>query len=182
MKTKKSKFIAASVGALIIAAVIILTLTAGATQTAADTAEEANTEPVTLTIKDNSEEIEILAKLVWGEARGVESDAEKAAVIWCVLNRVDAEDFPDSVKEVVEAPYQFVGYDADNPVEPQIRNIAADVLRRWELEKAQGHVAGRTLPKEYKYFWGDGEHNHFTIEWLGDSEWDWSLPSPYSVE
>lgn len=36
-------------------------------------------------------EVEMLARLIWGEARGVASDTEKAAVVWCVLNRVDAE-------------------------------------------------------------------------------------------
>lgn len=181
MKTS-IKFIAASVGALIIAMIVILTLTAGATQTSVGATEDPTAQPVGLTIKDSTEEIDILAKLMWGEARGVQSDAEKAAVAWCVLNRVDDEYFPNSIKEVVEAPYQFIGYNPDNPVENNLKQIAADVLRRWELEKEQGNVAGRTLPREYKYFWGDGEHNHFTIEWLGDSEWDWSLPSPYSTQ
>lgn len=36
-------------------------------------------------------EVEMLARLIWGEARGVASDMEKEAVAWCVLNRVDAD-------------------------------------------------------------------------------------------
>jgi hypothetical protein len=35
------------------------------------------------------EEVIVLAKMLWGEARGVSSDAEKAACVWCALNRVD---------------------------------------------------------------------------------------------
>ena len=54
-------------------------------------------------------EVEMLARLIWGEARGVPSDMHKAAVVWCVLNRVDDPRFPDTVLEVLEAPYQFAG-------------------------------------------------------------------------
>lgn len=58
-------------------------------------------------------EVEALAKMLYGEARGVVSDTEKAACVWCVLNRVDDPRFPDTVLEVVAAPYQFAGYSAD---------------------------------------------------------------------
>ena len=34
-------------------------------------------------------EVEALTKMLYGEARGVASDIEKAACVWCVLNRVD---------------------------------------------------------------------------------------------
>lgn len=34
-------------------------------------------------------EVEALAKMLYGEARGIASDMEKAACVWCVLNRVD---------------------------------------------------------------------------------------------
>ena len=52
-------------------------------------------------------EVEALAKMLYGEARGIASDMEKAACVWCVLNRVDDPRFPDTVLEVLEAPYQF---------------------------------------------------------------------------
>ena len=38
---------------------------------------------------------------------------------------------------------------------------------------------GRVLPREYLFFTGDGEHNHFRTEWDGGQVWDWSLQSPY---
>ena len=50
-------------------------------------------------------EVEALAKMLYGEARGIASDMEKAACVWCVLNRVDDPRFPDTVLEVLEAPY-----------------------------------------------------------------------------
>ncbi|WP_102349817.1 cell wall hydrolase [Bacillus sp. Marseille-P3661] len=51
-------------------------------------------------------EIEILAKLVHGEARG-ESFEGKVAVAAVVLNRIDSNDFPSTVKDVVFEPQAF---------------------------------------------------------------------------
>ena len=64
-------------------------------------------------------EVEMLARLIWGEARGIPSDMHKAAVVWCVLNRVDAEGWPDTVAEVVTQPHQFAGYSPDYSDEPE---------------------------------------------------------------
>lgn len=125
------------------------------------------------------EDIEMLAKLIWGEARGVESITEKAAVAWCVLNRVDAKGYPNSIKAVITQPHQFVGYDEDYPVTKEHRLIAEDVLCRWYAEKAGEKDVGRVLPKEYVYFTGDGSRNHFTSEWRSEDTWNWSLASPY---
>ena len=40
----------------------------------------------------NAAEVEALAKLIYGEAGIVPSTTEQAAVVWCVLNRVDISD------------------------------------------------------------------------------------------
>lgn len=53
--------------------------------------DRANEPATPITERPEQEEIEMLAKLIWGEARGVESTTEKAAVAWCVLNRVDSK-------------------------------------------------------------------------------------------
>lgn len=129
----------------------------------------------------DEEEVEMLAKTIWGEARGVKSTTEKAAVAWCILNRVDSEGYAcgGDIEHVLTFPGQFVGYNKDNPVTDECKKIAADVLTRWAAEKAGIEGAGRVLPKQYIYFTGDGKHNHFTDEWMGGSTWDWSLPSPY---
>lgn len=125
-------------------------------------------------------EVEMLARLIWGEARGVASDMEKAAVAWCVLNRVDADGWPDTVAEVVTQPFQFVGYSPEYPATEDLKAIAADVLTRWEREKREGGDVGRVLPAEYVFFTGDGERNYFRAEYRGGVYWDWTLSNPYS--
>ena len=125
-------------------------------------------------------EVEALAKMLYGEARGVVSDTEKAACVWCVLNRVDDPRFPDTVLEVVAAPYQFAGYSADYPVLPELATLAADVLIRYHAERDGGTNVGRVLPVEYLYFTGDGRNNHFTIGWKDAETWDWCLQNPYN--
>ena len=143
---------------------------------------EAVVKPMPLVVEDEEEpaineaDVEMLAKLVWGEARGC-STTEQAAVIWTVLNRVDSEDpvFPDTIQEVVTQPWQFIGYDPAYPVEQDKVDLARDVLTRW-LTGGEGRV----LPKEYVFFHGDGIHNHFRIEFEHNGQyWDWSLDSPY---
>lgn len=125
-------------------------------------------------------EVEMLARVIWGEARGIPSDMHKAAVVWCALNRVDAEGWPDTVAEVVTQPHQFAGYSPDYPATEEFKAIAADVLIRWEREKREGGEVGRVLPAEYVFFTGDGEVNHFRTEYEGGMFWDWSLKNPYS--
>lgn len=123
---------------------------------------------------------EMLARVLWGESRGVPSDMEKAAVVWCVLNRVDAARWPDTVAGVVTEPSQFAGYSPDYPATEELKAIAADVLTRWERERREGGDVGRVLPAEYFFFTGDGERNYFRTEFTGGVFWDWTLPNPYS--
>ena len=105
------------------------------------------------------------AKLIWGEARGVESVTERSAVAWCVLNRVDDPRFPDTIAGVILQPNQFVGYSEQHPVTHENALIAYDVLMRWHSEKDGCSNSGRTLPSDYKYFTGDGKANYFTKDW-----------------
>lgn len=127
-----------------------------------------------------------LAKLVWGEARGVTSlenaspRCQQAAVIWTVLNRLDAG-YADTIMGVLTAPNQFHGYSESNPIDPELLELAYDVLDRWVLEQVEGGDVGRTLPHGYFYFYGDGQHNHFRNEWKTDVRWDWNLDDPYSA-
>lgn len=122
-----------------------------------------------------SPEAEALAKLVYGEAIGC-STTEQAAVVWCVLNRVDAG-YGDLM--TVATSGLFVGYRPENPVEPAVLDLCADVMQRWSDEKTLGESAGRVLPVDYLWFHGDGMHNYFRNAYRGGDTWDWSLPSPY---
>jgi hypothetical protein len=123
------------------------------------------------------EEVELIGRTIWGEAGGVKSKAERAAVAWCILNRADARQ--QSVEEVVTAPKQFHGYRTWGECPKEHLDLAADVLTRWHNEKNGAEDVGRTLPAEYLYFYGDGKRNHFSKEWKSGETWDWSLSNPY---
>jgi hypothetical protein len=123
------------------------------------------------------EEVIVLAKMLWGEARGVSSDAEKAACVWCALNRVD-HGYGDIITAVT-TPKQFVGYNEENPVDDGLITLCIDVLTRWYAEREGQVEVGRVLPADYLWFSGDGERNHFRNAYRGGDRWDWSLQSPY---
>lgn len=125
----------------------------------------------------SEEEVDVLAKMVWGEARGVPSDTEKAACVWCALNRVD-HGYGDIIT-VVTTPKQFVGYNEENPVDDGLITLCIDVLTRWYAEREGQVEVGRVLPADYLWFSGDGERNYFRNAYRGGDRWDWSLPSPY---
>lgn len=124
-------------------------------------------------------DVDYIAKTIFGEASVVPSRARQAAVAWCILNRVDSPDFPDTIEEVVTAPYQFSGYYPDCDPPEEYRDLARDVLLRWHREQQGETNAGRTIPKGWCFFTGDGRENHFTAEWRGTTIWDWTLPDPY---
>ncbi len=132
-------------------------------------------------LKDYDEEMDMLAKLVWAEARGIDSKMEQAAVVWCVLNRVDAGFSNDTISGVVKARSQFA-YSSGLPVKEGLRDLAQDVLIRWLLEKRGIGDVGRVLPKEYLYFAGHDGHNWFRKGYSSRKYWDWSLPDPYAVQ
>ena len=126
------------------------------------------------------EELDALARLLYGEYRGASLD-QQAAVVWCVLNRVDSANpyFPDSIIDVITQPYQFAGYSPNNPVVDNLRLTAEDVVRRWELEKLGVGEVGRILPKEYLFFTGNGTVNKFTTQHSGGMTWYFTAESPY---
>ena len=124
-----------------------------------------------------------LAKLAWGEARGVpdlkihgqviSTRTQQAAVMWTVLNRFDAG-YEESILEVITAKGQFHGYSEEHPVEEELLELAYDVLDRWNAEK-HGETVVRELPSEYLWFHGDGIRNHFRDAYKNGNEWDWSV-------
>lgn len=128
-------------------------------------------------IKMNVSDIELLAKTVYGEARGC-SRIEQSAVIWCILNRVDVSGY--TIEEVVTAKYQFTGYNSEHPVTFEFYTLAEDVLARWIMEKHCMGEVGRTLPSEYQWFTGNGKENIFRDKYDGDyTIWDWNCYNPY---
>lgn len=126
----------------------------------------------------DDEVINALAQTVWGEARGC-SITEQAAVVWCILNRVDSQEFPDDPLSVVWQENQFDGYDPSYPIEQEFVDLVNDVIGRWELEKTAVGNVGRVLPKDFTFFHGNGKENVFRNAYIGGNTWDWSLDSPY---
>lgn len=132
-------------------------------------------------IPEDRSDITIAAKAVWGEARGVESEMEQAAVVWCFLNRVDK--YGNTLGEVVTEPNQF-HYNKDFPTVDDygrdLEELVKDVVDRWVMEQSGQTNVGRVLPREYIYFSGDGEHNHFRTDYADFSNvYDWTLENPY---
>lgn len=122
--------------------------------------------------------IVLCAKLLWGEARGVKSKAEQAAVIWCVLNRLDAG-YANTIEGVITARGQFTGYRKSNPVTDELYGLSRDVLIRYYLERDGVQNTGRTLPNDYLWFTGYKGRNRFRNKYRGGKYWDWSLYDPY---
>ena len=157
---------------------------------AATSAQPAEPEPIKLYTEAD---VDMLARLIYTEARGVRSKTEQAAVVWCVLNRLDNPNRPQkTIADVVCAPYQF-DYRPWVPVTDEFKALAADVLERWQAEKRatagspaspggasrSAEDVGRVLPPEYQYFEGRGGHNWFSAKWKSGEYWGWGLDSPY---
>ena len=153
----------------IICAVLMAIATVYAVLTAAESVPEGvppevNTEglcvhePVYKMYYTDADVVEI-AKMLYGESRGCSIDNQQKAV-WCVLNRVDDERYPDSIIAVLSQSGQFHGYNTNHPVWDELTAVAEDVLTRWSLEK-QGVSVNRELPKSYLYFTGNGSENIF---------------------
>ena len=129
-------------------------------------------------LTEYEEDLDVLARLVYAEARGIQSKAEQAGVIWCALNRVDTGYWGDTISDVVRARSQFA-YSSSTPVNEGFRDLAQDIVVRWLLEKRGITDVGRVLPTDYLYFAGRDGHNWFRKTYRSDEYWDWSLPDPY---
>lgn len=144
---------------------------------------EVSVEDITAVMEQLGEyetEMDMLAQLVYAEARGVNSKAEQAAVMWCVLNRYDAGYWGDSIPRIIKSRSQFA-YSSGLPVKDGFRDLAQDVIIRWLLEKRGITEVGRVLPSNYCYFAGRNGHNWFRKGYRSDDYWDWSLPDPYEA-
>ena len=143
-----------------------------------DISEEVEVSELVIENNFTNEEIDHIAKTVWGEARGL-SKTHQAGVVWAILNRCDDGRFGKGIISVVTAPSQFAGYRSSNPVDPEIRELVVDVLDRYSKDKAWIETVVRVLPKEYLYFRGNGKVNLFSKKWNSSNIWEWSLESPY---
>lgn len=133
-------------------------------------------------ISYDEEVIDVLCKVVYGEARGCDK-TQQAAVVWCILNRMDSDKFPNDIVSVVTQKNQFEGYSSKFPVTDEIKWLVLDVLGRYEQEKAGIDNVGRVLPNDYLFFRSSGKGtNLFRQNYKSKTIWDWSWGTPYGEE
>jgi hypothetical protein len=102
-------------------------------------------------ITEIEREAEYIAKVIYGTAKN-HADADKRAVVWCILNRVEHYAHPNTVAEVCEQPKQWMGYSSDNPVLTDNYELALEELKIWH---SGGH---RPLSNDYIYLsWSSKE-------------------------
>lgn len=131
--------------------------------------------------EDLETNIAIMAQTIYGEARDM-STYEMSLVAWCICNRVDSPQFPSTIEEVIKQKGQFHGYSADKPIEKRCYEVAKDVIIRWNMESQIIGNVGRTLPKDYLYFYGKDGHNKYRVKNDDpNGRWDFTdiLPNPY---
>lgn len=144
----------------------------------AEAPERANTGLVTYETFDEALErakaavpdklAELAGRAIWGEAGGIQDEAQRAAVVWCACNRADAWDM--DIGDVLTVD-QFHGLAIKGEVPHQHVELARDVLARWTLEAEGWQDVGRVLPSRFLYFEGDGRVNHYSTEYGGGEYW-----------
>lgn len=111
---------------------------------------------------------EWVGRAIWGEAGGVQDEAQRAAVAWCACNRADAWGMDIWDVLIVGA---FHGLAIQGEVPDEHIELARDVLARWALEAEGWADVGRILPEKFLFFEGDGKINHFSTEYGGGQYW-----------
>ena len=112
----------------------------------------------------DSKDVTALAQCLYGECRGC-SELQQQAVCWCIFNRVDSDQFPDTVYGVISQRGQFFGFSPTNPVWENLYNLAYREIKAWH--DGEPGVFG----KEYLYFAGNGRINIFTTQYGGGERW-----------
>lgn len=87
------------------------------------------------------------------------SEAEKAKVIECVMNRVYSSQFPNTVRGVLGQRNQFTGSLALGDSAYR-RNVTTSVKLA-----TLNYLNGLYTNHGYKFYWGDGRRNHFRINY-----------------
>lgn len=115
---------------------------------AAELAQAENGHAAELELRAEAEEI---AKVLYGTAR-YNSEADQRLVVWCIINRVESSNYPDTVAEVCQQAGQWMGYSVDNPVVDDLWELANEELTNYYTG---GH---RPLGPEYIFLsWTEDE-------------------------
>ena len=120
-----------------------------------------------------------MAGTMYAEARGLDK-REMSMICWTILNRWDNGRFGSTLHSIIWAKSQFSHSNrkvADNGVD--LVWLAQDVLTRYWKEKNGEQNVGRTLPKGYLFYYGDGRHNYFRVTNSGRGAYNFGLWDPY---
>ena len=97
-------------------------------------------------------EAEWIAKVMYGMVRPDHKDSDLRAIVWCILNRVDNNAYPDEVQAVCQQKSQWMGYSDDNPVIAKMYDIALAELKKWHGDSV------RPMSADYVYLtWSSKE-------------------------
>ena len=111
------------------------------------------------------QDVEAVARAVYGEARGCSPD-EQRLVVWCIMQRVDSEQWPDSITGVVTQPGQLHGYDPTHPLDETILALCDEELAKWAAgEEAPVHEIYAPSRPFYYFDSRSGNGNFFREEW-----------------
>lgn len=137
------------------------------------------------TLYPTRDEVYCLARLVHGEASICTTEV-KATVAWIVLNRVDAENYPNTIREVCEQEGQFAGWSRECSSVPTVeeREMCYQIILAWKNFDDRY----RTIPSDYLYFRGNGTTNYFTTYFtksLSEAKrnaWTFTMPNHFEEE
>jgi hypothetical protein len=114
-------------------------------------------------------DMEILAKCVYGEAGGMLPE-EQRLVVWTVFQRVDDGRFGASIKAVITAPAQFTGYAPDKPVVGAILALCEEEYAKWKSGAEPPLCPPYAKSAPYLYFLGYDGHNWYRAEYRDSTE------------
>ena len=106
------------------------------------------------------QDIELLAKTVWGEGRGCSPD-EQRLVVWVVIQRLEAGRYGNTIAAVVTKPNQFKGYRRGNPVCPEIYALLQVELEKWVRGGRPPTLEPFAVSVPYLYFDSGKGHNWY---------------------
>jgi len=112
------------------------------------------------------QDVTTLSRMVWGEGRGVSRNEQKL-IVWTVLNRLDNGRYGNSIRQIVTARGQFVGYHSGFPVTDAIQEVVIYVLEAWDRGEDAKVYPPFARDSNYLYFRGDGRHNWFRARYRG---------------
>ena len=126
--------------------------------------EQAEAEAKAEFLQSYHNEAVMIAKVMYCEAKGISSKRELSMIAWTILNRFDNGGYGSTIPVIITSKNQFA-YRSSAPTVNQcgidLLALAEDVLLRWQAEREGEVNVGRTLPKNYCFYWGDGHHNYF---------------------